>query len=449
MTGKKISYDDSTLAQFVSSHERDAYLGSAASAEKMLAEKSGPGNDFLGWLDLPNQSSSKMRASITAKAKELSEKANVLICIGIGGSYLGARAAIEFLSASFEDLRKPRVVFAGHNLNSDYLADLKTLFDNNEVAVNVISKSGTTTEPGVVFRIVRKWMEERYGKKEAASRIVATTDPAKGALRKLAGEEGYTTFDIPPDVGGRFSVLTPVGLFPIAFAGIDIEKLVSGAQSAMSFCSGESLDTNIAARYAVNRNILFRRGTQIEVLATFQPQLHFLGEWWKQLAGESEGKDLTGIFPTCLDYTTDLHSLGQWMQEGVRNVMETFLVLKNTRKSLTVPSVGDNNDGLDYLKDKTIEYVNENAYKGTLLAHLDGGVPSATITLDDRSEETLGQFFYFYEKAVALSGYILRVNPFDQPGVEAYKKNMFALLAKPGFEEQSKVLSARAKEMGL
>ncbi len=449
MAKRKISYDDSTLSQFLSSEERETYLDSAVRAEKMLAEKNGPGNDFLGWLNLPSQSTAESRAAITSKAKELSEKANVLISIGIGGSYLGARAAIEFLSPSFEDLRKPRVIFAGHNLNSDYLADLKAVFDNNEVAVNVISKSGTTTEPGVVFRIVRKWMEERYGKKEAAARIVATTDPEKGALRKLAAEEGYTTFSIPADVGGRFSVLTPVGLFPIAFSGIDIDKLVEGAQLAMGFCSGGSLDTNIAARYAVNRNILFRRGKQIEVMATFQPQLHFLGEWWKQLAGESEGKNLTGIFPSCLDYTTDLHSLGQWMQEGIRNVMETFLVLKNTRTGLTVPAVGDNNDGLDYLKDQTIEYVNKNAYIGTLLAHLDGGVPASTITLDDRTEEALGQFFYFYEKAVALSGYILRVNPFDQPGVEAYKKNMFALLSKPGSEQQGKDLTARAKEMGL
>lgn len=444
---QKIHYDDRFLASSIGKDEVAGFQPSVAAAEQMLAAKSGPGNDFLGWLDLPATTGEKELDAITSMGAALRKKADALVCVGIGGSYLGARAAIDFLSPAFEDLRSPRVVFAGHNLNSDYLADLKKLIDKQDVAVNVISKSGTTTEPGVIFRIIRTWMEEKYGKKEAAGRIVATTDPKKGALRKLAAEEGYATFPIPPDVGGRFSVLTPVGLVPIAFAGIDIAKLLKGAREAMKFCGGTTLESNLSARYAVNRNILFRRGKLIEVLASFQPQLHFVGEWWKQLSGESEGKNQTGIFPASLDYTTDLHSLGQWMQEGVRTVFETFMVIRKTRTTMTVPRFADDGDGLNFLAGKSVEEINHNAYRGTLLAHLDGGVPAATLTLDDRGEETLGQLFYFFEKAIALSGYLLRVNPFDQPGVEAYKKNMFALFNKPGYEEQAKALSARIKEM--
>ena len=445
MSTKRIQYDDRTLSSAIAVDERAAYAESVALAESMLAEKTGQGSDFLGWLELPTKTTDAELDAISSCAANLRTKADLLICIGIRGSYLGARAAIDFLGSSFEDQRTPRVVFAGHNLNSDYLSDLKKLVDTRNVAVNVISKSGTTTEPGVVFRIVRKWMEEKYGRAEAAARTVATTDPAKGALRTLATQEGYTTFPIPADVGGRFSVLTAVGLVPIAFAGIDIKKLLAGAREAQKFCSGPSIDTNMAARYAVNRNILFRRGKLIEVLASFQPQLHFVGEWYKQLSGESEGKNMTGIFPASLDYTTDLHSMGQWMQEGVRTVFETFMVLKGTATTLTVPKFDKNDDGLDFLVGKSVEEINRNAYRGTLLAHQDGGVPVATITLDDRSPETLGQLFYFFEKMVGISGYLLRVNPFDQPGVEAYKKNMFALFNKPGYEEQSKALAARVK----
>jgi glucose-6-phosphate isomerase len=289
-------------------------------------------------------------------------------------------------------------------------------------------------------------MESRYGRKEAASRIIATTDSEKGALRKLAREEGYTTYDIPGDIGGRFSVLTPVGLFPIAVSGADIRGLIDGAVDAMGFCSGEN---NIAGRYAATRNILFRKGYTTEVLASFQPQLHFVSEWWKQLAGESEGKNNTGIFPAALDYTTDLHSLGQWMQEGIRNVFETFLVLKKTNHTVNVPKFNDDSDELNYLAGRSFEDINSNAYKGTFLAHVDGKVPCATLTLDDRSERTLGQLYYFFEKAIALSGYILRVNPFDQPGVEAYKKNMFALLGKTGFEKLLGDLASRTKEIDI
>jgi glucose-6-phosphate isomerase len=449
MTTAKISYNDSFLKQIVTDGEIEIYKEPVMNAEKMLNDRSGPGNDFLGWLDLPRKMPVSMLDAIVSKAQEIRSKADVLICIGIGGSYLGAKAAIEFLSPSFEDMRKPRVIFAGHTINSDYLQDMLSLVEKHDVAVNVISKSGTTTEPGIAFRVVRQWMEKKYGRKEAASRIIATTDPEKGALRKLAAEEGYTTFEIPSDVGGRFSVLSPVGLFPIAVAGVDIKKLIKGASDAMEICSGDDLKSNLAARYAVTRNILFRQGYTTEVLASFQPQIHFVSEWWKQLAGESEGKNQTGIFPAALDYTTDLHSLGQWMQEGMRSVFETFIVLKKTKHTITVPKFEDDSDELNYLAGKSFEEINRSAYSGTLLAHVDGGVPSATLVLDDRSEETLGQLFYFFEKAIALSGYLLRVNPFDQPGVEAYKKNMFALLGKKGFEKLRNELSSRTEAIEL
>lgn len=445
----KISYDDRCLGEWIKESERAMYTETFLAAQDMLEKRNGPGSDFLGWLDLPAAVDQAMIGRIRETAQQVRATADVLICIGIGGSYLGAKAAIEFASNSFDDMRTPRVVFAGHNISSDYLSDLLALIKDKSVAVNVISKSGTTTEPGVTFRIVKQWMERRYGKKDASTRIVATTDPKKGALKKLAAEEGYPTFDIPPDIGGRFSVLTPVGLFPCAVAGLDIGKLLAGAKEAMALCSGRSLDKNIAARYAVNRNILLRRGRTIEVMALFAPQLHYIGDWFKQLAGESEGKNLTGIFPASVDYTTDLHSLGQWMQEGMRTVFETFVVLENTKTSVTLPKLPDDSDELNYLAGRSLEDVNNEAYRGTLLAHLDGGVPCATLTLDDRGEETLGQAFYFFEKAIALSGYLLRVNPFDQPGVEAYKNNMFALLSKPSFESQGKAMAERLKKIGL
>ncbi|MCL2184081.1 MAG: glucose-6-phosphate isomerase [Chitinispirillia bacterium] len=444
-----IWYNDKFMSGFINPGELECYNPSVAQAEKMLTSKSGPGNDFLGWLDLPKRTGKDLLGAIGGKAQEIRSKADVLICIGIGGSYLGTKAAIEFASPSFEDLRKPRVLFAGHTINSDYLTDLLEMVKDREVAVNVISKSGTTTEPAIAFRVIRQWMEKRYGKKEAASRIVATTDPANGALRKLANEEGYAAFEIPGDVGGRFSVMTPVGLFPIAVAGIDIGKLIEGAAEAYDFCTGDSVETNMAGRYASVRNILFRKGYTTEVMATFQPQLHFINEWWKQLSGESEGKNGTGIMPAGLDYTTDLHSLGQYMQEGLRNVFETFMILKKTAHTMTVPKFDDDSDDLNYLAGRSFEDINEKAFQGTMLAHLDGGVPSATLMLADRSAQTLGQIFYFFEKAVALSGYMLRVNPFDQPGVEAYKKNMFALLGKAGFEKQAGALSSRTKDISI
>jgi glucose-6-phosphate isomerase len=446
---QKISYNDSFLKDIIAPSELEGYNDSIASAEKMLQSKSGPGNDFLGWLDLPKALKPEVISSIKEKAEEIRKKADILICVGIGGSYLGAKAAIEFMSSSFEDQRKPRVVFAGHSINSDYIADLLDLVKDKEVAVNIISKSGTTTEPGIAFRVIREMMEKRYGRKEAASRIIATTDPVKGALRKLVKEEGYASYEIPDDIGGRFSVLTAGGLFPIAVAGANIQELLDGAKDAMGFCNGSTFETNLSGRYAAIRNILFRKGYTTEVLASFQPQLHFVSEWWKQLSGESEGKNNTGIFPAALDYTTDLHSLGQWMQEGVRNVFETFMVLKKTQKTITVPKFTDDSDELNYLAGRSFEEINANAYKGTFLAHVDGKVPCATLTLDDRSERTLGQLFYFFEKAIALSGYILRVNPFDQPGVEAYKKNMFALLGKSGYDKLRNELTSRTKNIDL
>jgi glucose-6-phosphate isomerase len=445
----KISYDDATLKTWISDAEFNTYIDSAKAAQELLTSGKGPGADFLGWLDLPTAIPVSLVKAVADKAEEIRKNTDVFVCVGIGGSYLGAKAAIEFLSTSFEDQRKPRVIFAGHQINSDYLTDLFALLEGKRVAVNVISKSGTTTEPGIAFRAIRSWMEKTYGRAEAAKRIIATTDPAKGALRKLAKEEGYATFDIPENVGGRFSVLTPVGLFPIAVAGIDIKKLLAGAAEAMAFCGSSDITKNPAARYAIMRNILFRRGKTTEVLASFAPHFHFVGEWWKQLSGESEGKNNTGIFPSSVDYTTDLHSMGQWMQEGVRNVFETFITLKKTNHSIAVTNFQDDSDDLNYLAGKSFEQINDSAYRGTLLAHLDGGVPAATLSVADRSEESLGQLFYFFEKAVGISGYLLRVNPFDQPGVEAYKKNMFALLSKPGFEKQGEMLKQKLSGAGL
>ncbi|CAN2042872.1 Glucose-6-phosphate isomerase [Candidatus Magnetomoraceae bacterium gMMP-15] len=421
---RKIFYEN----EVISTSELKAYSDDLKSAEEKLQNKTGPGKDFLGWLNLPKKITEPELDDIISKADYLRSKADILICIGIGGSYLGAKAGIEFLSPSFDNLRKSKVLFAGHNLNSDYMSDLFKLIKDKEVAVNVISKSGTTTEPGVAFIIFKEWMEKRYGRKEAAKRIIATTDERKGLLRKVSNSEGYKTFIIPDNIGGRFSVLTPVGLFPMSFAGLNIKKIIAGAKYAMSFCSNASFKNNLSAQYAIARNILFRSGKAIEVMAGFQPCMHFIGEWWKQLAGESEGKNFTGIFPSVVDYTTDLHSLGQWLQEGMRNIFETFMIIKNTLHTVQVPYHDMNK--FDYLVGNTLENINNNAYKGTFLAHLDGGVPVSTISLEDRSEETLGQLFYFLEKAIALSGYLLRVNPFNQPGVEAYKNNMFALFSE-------------------
>ncbi|MFW5959846.1 MAG: glucose-6-phosphate isomerase [Chitinivibrionales bacterium] len=445
----RIQYDTLSLKSFVSEDEFDSHSKAVEQSIDMLAQKNGPGNDFLGWHKLPSETNKKEISGIKERAEKIRSESDVLICIGIGGSYLGAKAAIEFLSPTFNELRSTKVIFAGHHINSDYLNDLISLISDKDVSLNVISKSGTTTEPGITFRVLRDWMEKRYGKKGAAERITATTDPEKGALRKLSQEEGYSTFPIAGDVGGRFSVLTPVGLLPIAAAGIEIERMIQGAETGEKLYSKKDLRDNPAAEYAAVRNILFRRGKNIEMLAGFNPYFHYINEWWKQLAGESEGKNLTGIFPAAADYTTDLHSLGQWMQEGLRSVFETFLVLEKTQTSLPVPEFSDNNDNLNYLAGTSFEDVNEKAFKGTLMAHIDGGVPASVIRVKERSPESLGQLFYFFEKAVAVSGYLLKVNPFNQPGVEAYKRNMFALLKKPGFEELSTTLKKSMERMGV
>jgi len=443
---QKIHYNTSLLSDWLTPKATKEYLNAAINAESILYDKKSIYKEYIGWLHLPGTIKKAEIQQISDVAEDVRNNSNVFICIGIGGSYLGARAAIDFLSPSFEEKPKLRIVYAGHNINSDYMSDLLHLIENKDVTINVISKSGTTTEPGIAFRVLRKFMEKKYGRKKAAQRIIATTDPQKGALRKLADEEGYTTFPIPADIGGRYSVLTPVGLLPIAAAGIDISKVIKGAKEASEFCKGAG---NIAMQYAIARNILFRQGKTIEVLAGFQPQLHYICEWWKQLAGESEGKQGTGIFPASVDYTTDLHSMGQWMQDGVRNIFETFILLKKTVSKMAIPAFDDDADGFNFIAGKSFEHVNDNAYRGTLLAHVDGGVPVSTITIQERSADALGQLFYFFEKAIALSGHILRVNPFTQPGVEAYKNNMFALLKKPGYEKQSKELHKILQELKI
>ena len=420
-----------------------------ARAERKLNTGTGKGSDALGWLRYPQKISDEEIDTIVSLAETHRKKADYLLCIGIGGSYLGAKAGMDFLCPSIEALRSHQVLFAGTNFNSDYLSDLLTFLEDKEVVVNVISKSGTNTEPSVTFRIVKNWMEQKYGGKNYAKRIVATTDASRGALLKLARQEEYDILTIPGDVGGRYSVLTPVGLFPFAFAGLDIKEIIQGAKDAMGFCSGEALADNLSAQYALTRYMAFNQGKKIETLAVMHPQLLYLAEWWKQLAGESEGKELTGIFPSILNYTADLHSLGQWMQEGTRNVFETFMTLEQTVHQLKMPEMADDMDGFNYLSGKTMEEINQVAFQGTCLAHHDGGVPVSTIQLKDRTEATLGQVFYFFMKAVALSGYMFDVNPFDQPGVEAYKKNMYALFSKPGYEEAYKAITEKMKGLKI
>lgn len=446
---KKISYDDQLIRESFDSKEFDLLKKKFIQAETDLVQGTGPGNDALGWINLPEQMPSDFIDRISSVANRFRNQAKCLISIGIGGSYLGAKAGIDFLLPTYDEQREFRVFFSGTHFNSDQLTDLLSLLKDKEVVVCVISKSGTNTEPSVVFRTVRSWMEHRYGKTETSKRILAITDPEKGALLKLAKKEKYETLPIPADVGGRYSVLTSVGLFPFAFAGLNIKKIFHSAKAAKALCSGTDFENNLSGRYALVRNLLFNRGKKIETLAVMQPHLVFLAEWWKQLAGESEGKNSTGIFPSILNYTADLHSLGQWMQDGSRNVFETFLLLKATSHCLNTPHFDDNIDQFNYLSGKSMEDINNKAYKGTYLAHHDGGVPVSTITLADRTEETLGQFFYFFEKAIALSGYIFGLNPFDQPGVEAYKRNMFALLSRPNYEKERLEILERMKSLKI
>ena len=422
-------------------------------ANEVLTSKSGAGNDFLGWIDLPENYDKDEFARIKKAAEKIKNDSEVLVVIGIGGSYLGAKAAIEFLSHSFynnlpKDKRKtPEIYFAGTNMSGVYLQHLIEVVGDRDFSVNVISKSGTTTEPAIAFRVFKKMLEEKYGKEEAAKRIYATTDKEKGALKTLATTEGYETFVVPDNVGGRFSVLTAVGLLPIAAAGINIDELMDGAKDAMNDFANKNMDENQALQYAAVRNILHRKGKDLELMVNYEPRVHYLAEWWKQLFGESEGKDGKGLYPTSADFSADLHSLGQYIQEGKRLFFETVVSIGKPEVEFVIESDKDNLDGLNFIAGKTLDYVNKKATDGVILAHIDGDVPNLGVNIPEATPYHLGYTFYFFEKACGVSGYLLGVNPFDQPGVEAYKKNMFALLGKPGYEEAGKELEKKLNEV--
>ena len=422
-------------------------------ANEVLTSKTGAGNDFLGWVDLPETYDKDEFARIKKAAEKIKNDSEVLVVIGIGGSYLGAKAAIEFLSHSFynnlpKDKRKtPEIYFAGTNMSGVYLQHLIDVVGDRDFSVNVISKSGTTTEPAIAFRVFKKMLEEKYGKEEAAKRIYATTDKAKGALKTLATAEGYETFVVPDNVGGRFSVLTAVGLLPIAAAGIDIDDLMVGAKDAMNDFANKNMDENQALQYAAVRNILHRKGKDLELMVNYEPRVHYLAEWWKQLFGESEGKEGKGLYPTSADFSADLHSLGQYIQQGQRLFFETVVSIGKPEVEFVIESDKENLDGLNFIAGKTLDYVNKKATDGVILAHVDGNVPNLGINIPEVTPYHLGYTFYFFEKACGVSGYLLGVNPFDQPGVEAYKKNMFALLGKPGYEEAGKELEKKLNEV--
>ena len=420
----------------------------AAAANKMLHTGEGAGNDFLGWVALPSSIDAAELAAIKAQADKLRAKAEVVICIGIGGSYLGAKAVLDALSNSFEFLHKrhdnPTVIFAGQNISEDYTFEMLEALKEYSIATIVISKSGTTTEPAIAFRIIKEEIERRYGKEEARERIVAVTDKARGALKTLADNEGYPSYVIPDNVGGRFSVLTPVGLLPLAVGGVDIEALVAGAVEMEKATAAEvAIEENLAAQYAIVRNALYGEGRKIEILGSYEPKLQYINEWWKQLYGESEGKDGKGIFPASVTLTADLHSMGQYIQEGERTLFETIISVENPAHKVVIEADKENLDGLNFLAGKRISEVNRMAELGVQLAHVDGNVPNIRIALPTIEARTIGALLYFFEKACGISGYMLGVNPFNQPGVEAYKKNMFALLDKPGYEEESKAIKAR------
>jgi glucose-6-phosphate isomerase len=446
---KAVTFDYSKALPFIGQHEIGYLAGPVRLAHEQLHNGTGAGSDFLGWINLPAEYDREEFARIKAAAARIRENSDALVVIGIGGSYLGARAAIEMLSHSFYNLlpagkrQGPLVLFAGNNISSTYVAHLLELLEGKDWSINVISKSGTTTEPAIAFRIFREKLEQKYGKEEARKRIYATTDREKGALRKLAEAEGYETFVIPDDVGGRYSVLTAVGLLPIAVAGIDIDAMMQGAADAMREYANPNLAENGAYQYAAVRNILYRKGKTTEILVNYEPNLHYFAEWWKQLYGESEGKDHKGIYPASVDFSTDLHSMGQFIQEGARNLFETVIQVAEVPEHITIHEDPENLDGLNFLAGKTMDFVNKKAFEGTLLAHTDGGVPNLVVTIRDMTPYTFGYLVYFFEKACGVSGYLLGVNPFDQPGVEAYKKNMFALLGKPGYEKEKAALEAR------
>ena len=444
-----VRLDVSAAKSFIDQREILQMKEQTELAKSTLVGKSGAGNDFLGWIDLPVDYDKDEFARIKKAAKKIQSDSEVLIVIGIGGSYLGAKAAISFLGHSFnnkrskEERKTPEIYFAGNSISSIYLAELMDIIGDRDFSVNIISKSGTTTEPAIAFRIFKQKLVEKYGREEAAKRIYATTDKARGALKKVADEEGYETFVVPDDVGGRFSVLTAVGLLPIAVSGADIDKLMEGAAGMRQQCLEQPFESNDALLYAAVRNCLLRKGKSIEILANYEPSLHFVSEWWKQLYGESEGKDGKGIFPASVDLTTDLHSMGQYIQDGQRILFETVLQLEKSPYEFIMQEEEVDLDGLNYLAGKSVDFVNKSATRGTIMAHTDGNVPNLQIMIPERSEYNLGELFYFFEFACGVSGYLLGVNPFDHPGVESYKKNMFALLGKPGYEELKKQLEER------
>ena len=445
----RVRFDYSKASGFVSEGEIKNMQKLAEAAKETLVSKSGAGNDFLGWIDLPVDYDKEEFARIKKAAKKIQEDSEVLVVIGIGGSYLGARAAIEFLRHSFynmvsKEVRKtPEIYYAGNSISGTYLKHLIDVIGDRDFSVNIISKSGTTTEPAIAFRVFKEMLEKKYGKEEAAKRIYATTDKERGALKNLATEEGYESFVVPDDVGGRFSVLTAVGLLPIAVSGADIDKLMEGAAAGRKLALEAPYEENEAVKYAVVRNILHQKGKSVEILANYEPSLHYVSEWWKQLYGESEGKDQKGIFPASVDLTTDLHSMGQFIQDGSRIMYETVLNVEESQCEIVIGEEPVDLDGLNYLAGKNMDFVNKSAMNGTILAHTDGNVPNLMVQIPRQDEYSLGELFYFFEFACGVSGYLLGVNPFNQPGVESYKKNMFALLGKPGYEKEREELLKR------
>ncbi|EPD50127.1 glucose-6-phosphate isomerase B [Paenisporosarcina sp. HGH0030] len=445
-----VSFDFTNVLSFMKNSELENLSEFVKQSHNQIHQQTGPGSDYLGWVNWPLTYDKEEFARVKHAAKRIQQQSDALIVIGIGGSYLGSKAAIEALAHTFHNQVKEntQIYFAGHNISSTYIEHLLQVLEGKDISINIISKSGTTTEPALAFRIFRTFMEKKYGKEEAKNRIYVTTDQSKGALRKLAVEEGYETFVIPDNIGGRYSVLTPVGLLPIAVAGLNIDQVMDGAKAAYHKYNDPVLATNESYQYAAVRNIFYNKGKSIELFVSYEPRLHFVAEWWKQLFGESEGKDEKGLFPASVNFSTDLHSMGQYVQEGRRLFIETVLQVKNSSIERIIQEDVDNMDGLNFLTGKTMDEVNKKAALGTTLAHIDGGVPNLLIELDELNEFTFGEMVYFFEKACAISGTLLGVNPFDQPGVEAYKNNMFALLGKDGFEKEKEELENRLSILG-
>ena len=447
--GKEVTFDYSKTAGFISAEEVKNMKAGVECAKEVLTSRTGAGNDFLGWIDLPVDYDKDEFARIKKAAAKIQSDSDVLLVIGIGGSYLGARAAIEFLTHSFYNVldkgtrKTPQIFFVGNNISSKYIKDLQDVVRDKDFSINIISKSGTTTEPAIAFRVFKEMLIEKYGKEEANKRIYATTDKAKGALKNLANQEGYESFVVPDDVGGRFSVLTAVGLLPIAVSGADIDKLMEGAASGRKKALETPYEENPALLYASIRNILLRKGKHVEIVANYEPSLHYVSEWWKQLFGESEGKDQKGIFPAAVDLTTDLHSMGQFIQDGARIMFETVINVEESPEEVVLKEEEIDTDGMNYLAVKNVDFVNKSAMNGTILAHTDGQVPNLKVNVPEQNEFYLGELFYFFEFACGISGYLLGVNPFNQPGVESYKRNMFALLGKPGYEKEREELMKR------